>query len=284
MIKKCVWSFSTRPLDRPNINRVNSKEDFLYLFAMSWAINKQWFEKTELVTDRLGYDLLTSMGLDFNTVIICLDNIPHKYDNLFAYGKLMAYELQQEPFIHIDYDLFWHKRPPRRVLTSPICVQNIEDGETFRLGYSGGLKFIKKQKIKTPSYWDEKTKKSYNCGFFACNDLHFLKQYVQESKKVADLLLSIKERDICNDIFYEQLVLALFSKSKRKKIDFLFKEMSVDFDEAAFPDMNRWGYQHLVSVHKKSTHEMKKVKEFMKKNYPQICRNIKKTIEEYNLY
>jgi hypothetical protein len=280
MIEKVVWSVSTRPFEN-NLNRQNNKyEDFLYLFAMSYVTNKQWFKKTELVTDCLGSELLVnSLGLEFNHVHKILENMD-RHENLFAYGKLIAYGTQDEPFMHVDYDVFWHKAPPAFILSAPFSTQSAEIKNRFMFGYAAGLNMIEENKIKMPDYWDAWHPVSYNCGFVGVNDLEFLDLYIQEAKKVAHLLKHLQKETVCIDLFYEQFTLSLLSKKYKKPITVLFKEeeISQDFLEIIKPSLNEFGYQHLIGEAKKEIQNMTPVKQFIEKFHPLLNQKIQKTL------
>ncbi len=281
MIEKCLWSVSTRPFENKLNRQSNKYEDFLYLFAMSYVKNKQWFKKTELVTDTLGCEFLVKrLGLEFNTVHVVLDNMDRSLDNLFAYGKIMSYELQQEPFMHVDYDVFWHKAPPEFILNSPFATQNAEIKNRFMVGYAIGLDLIEAHNLKMPDYWDSWYPISYNCGFIAVNDMEFLKHYIQEAKRVAHLLKYVKKDGVCIDLFYEQFTLSLLAKQANKKIDVLFpaEKITQDFKEIIKPPLNEFGYQHLLGDAKKEKENMNQVKLFIQNSHPLLNQKIQKTL------
>jgi hypothetical protein len=73
---------------------------------LSLRLARQHFGETELVTDSAGRDLAARFSLPFDNVRTDLDRIGHVDPRLWCYGKLEAYRLQEEPFIHLDFDVF----------------------------------------------------------------------------------------------------------------------------------------------------------------------------------
>lgn len=77
---------------------------------MSWALSclkfKEIYNEIELVTDINGKHLLYDiLELPYTNVVTKLDDLNDYNHNLWALGKLYAYKLQQEPFIHVE--LMW---------------------------------------------------------------------------------------------------------------------------------------------------------------------------------
>lgn len=279
MIEKVVWSVSTRPFEK-SVNRLNNRyEDFLYLFAASYSINKQWFKKTELVTDDLGFDLLVNkLGLEFDSVHRTLNQIDSTFDNLFAYGKVLAHEIQTEPFMHVDYDVFWYKKPPDFILNAGVATQNTESLNKFVLGYATGLQLIEKKRIKMPEYWDSWYAVSHNCGFFAANDIPFVQLYAKESKRVAALIKHLKKDGVFIDLLYEQFALSLLARKMKKEVAVLFEEISDDFEEALDPAFNEFGYQHLLGHYKNQAQYIDPVKNYIINSHPLINTKIQETL------
>lgn len=257
MINKLVWSVNTIPFST-DINRHNNKyEDFLYLFAYSYLLNKRWFGKTELVTDNLGKKILVDMvGLEFDSINLCLNNMEAKHKDLFAFGKIMAYEEQKEPFIHVDFDLFFHKKPPISIYESDISVQNKETGQLFK-GYAHIFHYIDSCKIDLPLYFDTWINYAYNCGFVAVNDLSFIKRYCEIARELSD---TFPDKITRQDIFVEQVGLSFTEKELNISVNTLIKESIQSFDCILLPSLNEYGLQHLLGDFKKSPVMMMKIK------------------------
>ena len=98
---------------------------------MSWALSclqfKKYYNNVELVTDSIGYELLIEkIGLPYSKVDIELDQLNNYHPDLWALGKIQAYSIQNEPFIHADGDVFIFKKFEESFEKSPLIAQNLE--------------------------------------------------------------------------------------------------------------------------------------------------------------
>ena len=97
----------------------------IYHYA-SWILScnqlRKYYDDVILITDRAGYDvLINKLHLPYTDVIVCLDELLSKYNsNLWALAKIKAYSILDEPFIHVDGDVFVWDRFDSRV--SSLCI------------------------------------------------------------------------------------------------------------------------------------------------------------------
>ena len=92
-------------------NTPNSGWAFRESHYMSWALSclqlKQFYDEIELVTDSEGADLLINkLHLPYTSCLTILDKLKNENPAIWALGKIAAYEVQQEPFIHVDGDIY----------------------------------------------------------------------------------------------------------------------------------------------------------------------------------
>jgi hypothetical protein len=137
---KIVQSFWARPaLKKGNANtadRINGGwPDRIYNY-MSWALSCLQFRRiygnVELVTDSAGYDLLIGrLQLPYTSVQVVLDELNNYHPDLWALGKIYAYRLQKEPFLHVDGDIYIWERFGNDIETAPLAAQNIEEGFSY---------------------------------------------------------------------------------------------------------------------------------------------------------
>ncbi len=78
---------------------------------MSWTLSclnlRKFYENVELVTDEVGYRyLIEKLKLPYSSVRVELDCINTYPSSLWAIGKLYTYGIQNEPFIHVDGDVY----------------------------------------------------------------------------------------------------------------------------------------------------------------------------------
>ena len=142
MINKVVYSHWSKPAKDDCVG-FNSKEAFANSAKLSALMSKKWADEVELVTDKKGYDLLIKdLKLPFDNVKVELDTL-NKIDNKFwAIGKLHACLLQDKPFMHLDMDAFWFKKPPAHILKAEACFQNWETDEYSHQYYRKLIGFL----------------------------------------------------------------------------------------------------------------------------------------------
>ena len=111
---KVVYSFYSLPYrGDPTVNSGNWVQPGIEFLVWAWSVlqTRKWASWIQLVTDRAGAELFGELGIEFDDVAIELDDIEPNGGKLWAIGKLKAYELQDEPFIHLDGDAWFQKRP-----------------------------------------------------------------------------------------------------------------------------------------------------------------------------
>ena len=80
----------------------------------------------QLVTDDVGKDILVDkLGLPYSDVNVCLNEAHTVTKKCWIMGKLKAYSIQTEPFLHFDNDAFFTKPIPK--LEFPLFVQEIRE-------------------------------------------------------------------------------------------------------------------------------------------------------------
>lgn len=110
-------------------NTPNSGWAFRESHYMSWALSclqlKQFYDEIELVTDSEGADLLINkLHLPYTSCLTILDKLKNENPAIWALGKIAAYEVQQEPFIHVDGDIYIWKPFPKRIEEAGIVAHN----------------------------------------------------------------------------------------------------------------------------------------------------------------
>lgn len=128
-------------------NTPNSGWAFRESHYMSWALSclqlKQFYDEIELVTDSEGADLLINkLHLPYTSCLTILDKLKNENPAIWALGKIAAYEVQQEPFIHVDGDIYIWKPFPKRIEEVGIVAQNIEKN------YSMGINLLDEMRDK----------------------------------------------------------------------------------------------------------------------------------------
>ena len=121
---RAVWSFWSKPFHEWKGRIWQTPSHHLMAWGLSLRLARRHFAETALVTDTAGKELLVDrLGLSFDHVSCELDCLRHADAGWWALGKLVAYSLQQKPFIHLDTDVFLWKPLPATLLSAPVIAQ-----------------------------------------------------------------------------------------------------------------------------------------------------------------
>ncbi len=118
---RAVWSFWSKPSQaRKNIGWYSDLHHLL-AWGLSLQTARRHYPETVLITDRPGKKLLIDqLGLPFVNVSTELERLSNVDPGWWALGKLVAYSVQDQPFIHIDTDAFLWKALPRQLTESEV--------------------------------------------------------------------------------------------------------------------------------------------------------------------
>lgn len=167
-----------------------------YSWILSFYTAKDSYGQVELVTDDRGADVLVNrIGLKYDKVVLALNSLTVD-PGLWMYGKLIAYGLQEEPFLHVDGDVFLWKRLPEEYENAQIVVQNLEhpdhrglviEGEKAGYSWFDQVYMGKKAKIDStvpnrPDWWGKFSgdRGAYCLGCFGGQDLETIHGYSRE--------------------------------------------------------------------------------------------------------
>ena len=121
---RAVWSFWSKPFHAFKGRIWREPHHHLLAWGLSLRLARQHYPDTLLVTDNDGKKLLVDqLGLSFSDVSTELETLRDVEPGWWALGKLVAYSMQDRPFIHIDTDVFLWKPLPSSVSTAPVFAQ-----------------------------------------------------------------------------------------------------------------------------------------------------------------
>lgn len=205
---------------------------------MSWTLSclslRKHYDRVELYTDRRGYEvLIEKLHLPYTQVHVVYD------DNLclpqhWAYAKIKTYSLQDEPFLHVDGDMYFPSPIPQNVLCAPLIAQNREIGTAY---YQGMLnRVLAHPEFILPDFIKETqangTMASYNMGIFGGSDLDFIQRYCQkvfdffDANHMNDASVEYSNEE-CN-VFFEQIFLATMADKENKDVKGLIPSSIID--------------------------------------------------------
>jgi hypothetical protein len=262
MIERAVYSLWTKPMDGKNEHvGFNTEEALFNCFKLSLHYSKQWFKEVHLVTDIKGKALVEKHGLEFDNINTDLEDVLKDIDEKhWSLGKIYACKIQDKPFIHLDNDVIWFKKPPVKLFLKDAAFQNSE--KTSWPFYKDMMEYDKKHYINRPKWYNVENIEAYNCGFIAFNKLDFLKKWWEESLNYIKYIDNTKGNHVLPCLIFEQHYVGCLCKNYKYSVCIL-----TDFD----PNNNKYewpteqlakelGYTHLIAGSKRRPEIEKKVK------------------------
>lgn len=262
---KGVYSLWSKPLNKKDKGHpFNNLMDAFVFWTTSVKMNRKYFDSLELVTDKAGYEILINqLKLPFDSVHVILDECNIFSDRLWAVGKMKAYTIQNEPFMHLDHDVFWTKPIPNKLKNADIFSQCIEQNSTyFNDVYIRQLHNVN-ETLETPKYWIKNLKYAHNTGIFGGNDIKFIKEYCELAWKMA---LELNDMNYINfeeyNIIFEQYYLSVIAKSKNIKITSLIENIE------SIEEADEYGFTHFISGKKRILENVAMVHNICARDYP----------------
>lgn len=281
---RAVWSFWTKPLKRGWSNWT-SEFHHLLGWVLSVETARKHYPQTALVTDDAGAEMLIEgIGLQFDHVSTILNDLNSHDPDWWAFGKMYAYRLQKEPFVHIDNDAFLWSRLPERLELADVFAQNLEYisfGKTYyhpeQIEYA-----IRSVNGWTPEEIDyhvsaDGTFKAACCGIMGGNRIDFIHYYADLAIRMMEhpdnqaAWRSLNERITLSLIFEQYLLAACIEYHKNRqnspysdiRDEYLFESMSHAQEQAAAV-----GYTHLIGPAKRNKMIIERLEKRVQKDYP----------------
>ena len=292
---KIVHSYWSKPgrVTKSGVDKNNGGWLHKKYYYFSWALSclkfKEIYNNIELVTDKEGYKLLVeTLQLPYTSVKVELDVLNSYHEKLWAIGKLHAYRIQEEPFLHVDGDVFIWEKFNGALEKAPLVAQHREvDFIHYKDAYNDLLKYH----TYIPDLITEDFKKygridASNAGIFGGSDLDFFKEYVEEAFKFIDgNIAGLQNKNVFGSrfaIMYEQYLFACLARKKQLKINYLFSDAEVDY--AQLSDFkNKYGpkkYTHVIDVRKKLNTYCWELENMLRAEYPEYYYHIIGRIDE----
>ena len=256
---KMVYTLWTRP---GPFNR-----DTAIRWALSTHLVKKHGYRCELVTDSHGKNIMENLGIGFDKVNTDLNDFISVDPVYWAAGKLISYSIQDEPFCHIDDDVFLFNSLPETFLNSCLFAQSPERSKDMLKRYQFCLDAhdkVDSEKVVLPfENWD-----CYNAGLIGGSDLKFIHDYAHRSLDWMREMTAKNKAVRVGMVLAEQTLFAKMAKEQNKKITCLLDRHDNDELTAEL------GYTHLVNA--KTWPSMKKrVMRRLKSEAPSLWNNIK---------
>jgi hypothetical protein len=132
-IIQTFWTGNFEGTDYLNFTSGWSSPEYHWI---SWALSclslRRCYDQVELFTDMAGKNVLIDiMGLPYTKVHIVFDESFKVRPELFSLAKIKTYGLQNEPFIHVDGDIYIWKPFPERLISGGLIASNLEKNLFF---------------------------------------------------------------------------------------------------------------------------------------------------------
>lgn len=269
MIERAVYSLWTNPMEGEHVG-FNTEEALINCFKLSLHYAKKWFKEVHFVTDLKGKALVEKHGLEFDNINTDLEYVMKGvYRNHWSLGKIYACKIQDKPFMHIDIDVIWFKKPPEKILKSDASFQLVEN-EHQEYWYALLLDHADKYYKDKPSWFNCKEIKAYNCGFIGFNKLGIVKEWWDEALKYIKYLdaSGFDYNHHLSCLIYEQFAIYHLCKYRKYKVDVLsnYHPSTIGKGHITEEAAKELGYTHLIASSKRD----KKMEDLVKRKLEKI--------------
>ena len=248
---------------------------------LSWTLSvyqlRKFYDDVELFTTRAGKEvLINQLKLPYTQVHEVLNDaeIP---ETAWALSKIITYSLQQEPFLHVDGDVFIWKHFDETLLSSPLIVQNQEYDLAF---YRDNITTIKEQAHYLPEVMQQEIKSpiiTYNAGIFGGHNLDFIHKYAHIATEFVHKNPPPQFMEASSEycMFFEQWFFGILAQEAYLEVSTLFKDLVYDVLYHELDLIDFWKtpqqtpYIHLMGMCKKNRMILKKMMGNIRKNYPE---------------
>ncbi len=282
---KAVWSLWTKPLVAKRRSGWLTPRHHLLSWALSVELGSRHYPDTCLVTDDAGAAMLIDgLGLQFGTVSLALNALDDHNPDWWAIGKLYAYAEQEEPFVHIDNDVFLWEPLPEALGQAPVFAQHPE-------WTPYGASFYRPESIEydirrhggwMPAEFEHYMPvggmiKAENCGIVGGTRTDFIRHYAQSAirfiehpaNQAAWATRPKLEQDF---VIFEQMMLSACLAYHQGRPDSPYADLSIgylfDSYDAALTEADSVGYTHLVSGSKRHPQLSQYLEQIVARDFP----------------
>lgn len=282
---KAVWSLWTKPLYRGRHLGWLSTKHHLLSWVLSVELAGRYYSDTSLITDDEGAAMLVDgLGLRFGTVSLALNQLADHDPNWWAIGKLYAYAVQDEPFIHIDNDVFLWEPLLSALQEAPVFAQHPEYtpyGASFYCPES-----IEYDICRHGGWMPEEFErympiggvlKAENCGVMGGTRTDFIRHYAEQAilfieHPANQPVWEQRPRRDRDFVIFEQLMLSACVAYHQGRTDSPFADINIAYlfpsYEAALTNADERGYTHLVADSKRDLGLCAYVERIVSKEFP----------------
>ena len=236
----------------------------IFNFALSAHLSTKLFKSIDLVTDEFGASILES--LPYTNIDTDLEEISHVDKRFWTAGKVHAMRAQEEPFIHIDGDVFFMNKKSKPIIKGDwdAIVQMREIGSHFYSTYPPVFREIRKvyPEIDDINIFNF----VYNNGIVGFKNMEFLKEYTY---RYFDLVYNLERAGVKfppnqdPNIAVEQSLLTTIAETSNLHVKELITVLDMQKDDL-FGYAQKIGFVHLWGNSKYTEEYSHPVKERLK--------------------
>jgi hypothetical protein len=277
---RAVWSFWSLP--HAAHRRAHWVSDHHHLFSWILSVNtaRRHFRDLVLYTDDDGARLLADrLQLPFTHVSTALNCLHNQDPDWWMLGKLYAYGVQPEPFVHMDSDVYLWKPLPLRVASAPVFAQSPEDAGNGMPWYDAAtceaaIRSHGEGSVPPEWIWYRTSgcpQEAACCGILGGNNVEFFQRYAAtviallENPRNRAAFAELGDKKLYNPLF-EQYLLCACARYHGVRIEYLFES----FVQAISPgEAASAGYTHLISSAKSNADVARRLELRIKKDFPE---------------
>jgi hypothetical protein len=267
-----IMSLWTKPCTDGKSHGFNNVQEMMESLVVSSNVAKKHYNEIHFYTDKLGMKWIEPYlkYLPFTKIEVCLDELNWLDDKYWSLSKMYVYNKQEQPFIHIDNDVFLWEKFPDGLFDNDFFFQEIEYfNELGRDFYIRGLNVYKDA---LPKNFIE-TDGAFNCGVFGClteKSLKLIPQYyemgvnfVENTKNLKDLdKESISSRWLATVIIEQVIIYSLVTNGDYKFEVFLHHGDNY----SGFLNHYNFKYTHTVAHHKRNPKIVRRIREIFEED------------------
>jgi hypothetical protein len=248
---------------------------------MSWALSslqlRSYYSDVTLYCDtNYARVLIDGLKLPYTNVICDLDKLNNFHPHLWAIPKISTYSKQENPFLHVDGDVFIWKAFEDRLLEGNLIAQNLESATNY---YGTIMQSLEEHLPYFPvEITDERRDRNpilaYNAGILGGSNTSFFREYCSKAFQfVKKNIAYLNKINVTNfNIFFEQYLFYCMVKKQKQSIQLLFNETIGDNQYKGFGDFlqvpYKKNYLHLLGNYKKNRVTCKLMADRLRNDYP----------------
>jgi hypothetical protein len=258
----------------------NIKNNFLiknfYLYLFSTLLIKKLGYDIELYCDKETAEIFSLIPYDkINIIDFNNDGISGDF---WIWGKLKTQMLMNEPYIHIDGDVFLFRDIIKDQLDNNYksVVQMIENdktiGKSFKTVYSYQGEIFKKKNIGNIK-WNKYNLQAYNCGVIGFSDMNLKNKYIDKAYNILkdiqnneDIKINCRYDGILM-IIEQSLLYYILTENNIKPLEILPKNI-IENKKNWLSLANEIGYCHMWSYRKYDDDIQNQIKFKINKFFP----------------